>query len=185
MAILNKNEKVGRYVVTFFIKQGSYAETYRVKDSLGKNFFLKLINCAKLHRSQFDEAGNVLELQIAKQLRHSNVTTYHDNGTLVLNGQKFIFLVFDFIVGETAAQYLAREHTCSVYHAKQIVSGVLNGLKFLHNLPRPVIHNELTIQNIMLDLSDRIVVPKIIDIVYARYIYQINKAYINEVKRPF
>lgn len=93
MAILNKNEKVGRYVVTFFIKQGSYAETYRVKDSLGKNFFLKLINCAKLHRSQFDEAGNVLELQIAKQLRHSNVTTYHDNGTLVLNGQKFIFLV--------------------------------------------------------------------------------------------
>ena len=185
MAILNKNEKVGRYVVTFFIKQGSYAETYRVKDSLGKNFFLKLINCAKLHRSQFDEAGNVLELQIAKQLRHSNVTTYHDNGTLVLNGQKFIFLVSDFIVGETAAQYLAREHTCSVYHAKQIVSGVLNGLKFLHNLPRPVIHNELTIQNIMLDLSDRIVVPKIIDFGYARYIDQSNNAYINEGISPF
>lgn len=185
MAILNKNEKVGRYVVTFFIKQGSYAETYRVKDSLGKNFFLKLINCAKLHRSQFDEAGNVLELQIAKQLRHSNVTTYHDNGTLVLNGQKFIFLVFDFIVGETAAQYLAREHTCSVYHAKQIVSGVLNGLKFLHNLPHPIIHNELTIQNIMLDLSDRIVVPKIIDFGYARYIDQSNNAYINEGISPF
>lgn len=42
MAILNKNEKVGRYVVTFFIKQGSYAETYRVKDSLGKTSFLNL-----------------------------------------------------------------------------------------------------------------------------------------------
>lgn len=185
MPILSKKQKIGKYTVTFFIKQGSYAETYRVKDSLGKNFFLKLINCAKLHRSQFDRDSNVLELQIVKQLKHPNIATYHDRGTLILEGQKLVYLVFDFIAGETATQYLIREQTCSVYYAKQIVSGVLNGLKYLHNLPRPVIHNELTIQNIMLDLSVEATVPKIIGFGYARYIDQGIDSFMKEGLNPF
>lgn len=184
MPMLTKNQKIDGYTVAFWIKRGTYAETYRVKDSLGKNFFLKLINCAKLHRSQF-EGDNVLEVQIAKQLKHSNIAVYHDNGTMLLNGQKFVYVVFDFIAGETAAQYLAREQTCSVYHAKQIVSGVLNGLKFLHTLPRPIIHNELTVQNVMLDLSNGIIVSKIIDFGYARYIDQNTSSYLKEGLNPF
>lgn len=185
MSILSKNQKIGGYTVAFPIKQGGYAETYRVKDSLGKNFFLKLINCAKLHRSSFDEDNNVLEVQIAKQLKHSNITTYHDSGTVLLDGHKFVYIVFDFIAGETAAQYLAREQTCSVYRAKQIVSGILNGLKFLHTLPRPIIHNELTVKNVMLDLSGEIVIPKIIDFGYARYIDQDASSYLKEGLNPF
>ena len=156
MPILSKNQKINGYTVVFLVKQGMCAETYRVKDGLGNNLFLKLINCAKLHHSQFDDDGNVLELQITKQLKHPNITMYRDNLTLQLNGQRFVCIVFDFIAGETAAQYLTREQTCSVYQAKQIVAGVLNGLKCIHNFSRPVIHNELTIQNVMLDLSSEI-----------------------------
>lgn len=185
MPILNKNQKISNYVVTFLIKQGIYAETYRVKDSLGKNFFLKLINCAKLHRSQFDEERDVLELQIARQLKHVNITMYHDSGELITGGQKFIYIVFDFIAGETVAQYIAREQSCSVYNAKQIVTGVLNGLKFLHNLPRPVIHNELTIQNVMLDLSEGIAVSKIIDFGHAQYIDRQVGSFTGEGLNPF
>lgn len=183
--MLSKNQKIGSYTVVFLIKQGAYAETYRVKDGLGKNFFLKLINCAKLHRSQFDEDGNVLEVRITKQLKHSNIATYHDSGTTLLDGRKFVYVVFDFIAGETAAQCLAREQACSVYRAKQIVSGVLNGLKFLHTLPRPIIHNELTVQNVMLDLSGKMAVSKIIDFGYARYIDQDAGSYLKEGLNPF
>ena len=184
MSILSKNQKINGYTVIFLVKQGVYAETYRVKDSLGKNFFLKLINCAKLHHSQFDDEGNILELQIAKQLKHLNITMYYDNAILLLSGQKFVYIVFDFIVGETAAQYLAHEQTCSVYQAKLIVSGVLNGLKFLHTLSRPIVHNELTIQNVMLDLSGGTVMSKIIDFGHARYVDQ-NIGFIKEGINPF
>lgn len=184
MPILSKNQKINGYTVVFLVKQGMCAETYRVKDGLGNNLFLKLINCAKLHHSQFDDDGNVLELQITKQLKHPNITMYRDNLTLLLNGQRFVCVVFDFIAGETAAQYLIREQTCGVYQAKQIVAGVLNGLKFIHNFSRPVIHNELTIQNVMLDLSGEIVVPKIIDFGHARYIDQ-NFGFIKEGVNPF
>lgn len=184
MPILSKDQKINGYTVVFLVKQGMCAETYRVKDVSGNNLFLKLINCAKLHHSQFDDDGNVLELQIAKQLKHPNITMYRDNLTLLLNGQRFVCVVFDFIAGETAAQYLTREQTCGVYQAKQIVAGVLNGLKFIHNFSRPVIHNELTIQNVMLDLSGEIVVPKIIDFGRARYIDQ-NLGFIKEGINPF
>lgn len=43
-----------KYEVLFFIKQGAYAQSYRVKDNNGKLYFLKLFNISKLHRTSFD-----------------------------------------------------------------------------------------------------------------------------------
>lgn len=66
MFTLAKKQQIGGYIIAFPIREGDYAETYRVKDSDGKNRFLKLINYAKLHRTQFDVEGRVLEVEIAK-----------------------------------------------------------------------------------------------------------------------
>lgn len=185
MFTLERKQSIGNYTITFQIKEGDYAETYRVKDSSGKNRFLKLINCAKLHRTQFDKDGNILEVEIAKLLNNPNIVKYRDNGEIVLNGRKFAYIVFDFISGETASQFLAREGECSVYEAKNIVLGVLNGLKFLHSLSEPVIHNELTIQNIMLDVTSGSTTPRIIDFGYARYLSQGSSAFNKNGLSPF
>lgn len=119
MFTLSKKQQLGNYVITFPIKEGDYAESYRVKDSTGKNRFLKLINCARLHRTQFDVDGNILEVEIAKTLNHPNIVKYHDNGETVINGRKFAYIVYDYISGETASQYIAREGSLSVYDAKK------------------------------------------------------------------
>lgn len=185
MFTLPKKQQIGSYVIAFQIKEGDYAETYRVKDSTSKNRFLKLINCAKLHRTQFDESGNILEVKIAKNLNHPNLVKYHDNGDLILEGRKYAYIVFDYISGETASQFLAREDECSVYDAKNIVIGVLEGLRFLHSLPEPIIHNEITPQNIMLDTSAGPVVPKIIDFGYARYLSQGSSAFNKNGLSPY
>ena len=58
--LYNKNDKIHNYTVVFPHKQGSYAETYRVKDATGKTRFLKLIDYTKLNRHQIDEEGNVV-----------------------------------------------------------------------------------------------------------------------------
>jgi transitional endoplasmic reticulum ATPase len=185
MFTLERKQSIGNYVVSFQIKEGDYAETYRVKDAAGKNRLLKLINCAKLHRTQFDKDGNILEVEIAKLLDNPNIVKYRDNGEIVLNGRKYAFIVFDFISGETASQFLAREGECTVYEAKNIVLGVLNGLKFLHSLPEPVIHNELTIQNIMLDETSGSTIARIIDFGYARYLSQGSSAFNKNGLSPF
>ncbi len=182
--MLEKKQYINSYVVSFPLKEGAYAQTYRVKDSLGKNFFLKLIDYARLHHTQIDGQGRVLEVEIAKQLRHPNITAYHDSGEVQICGRRYAYIVFDFISGETAAQKTGREQRCSVYDAKRITLGVLNGLKFLHSLELPVIHNEITTQNVMLDISTGTVIPKIIDFGYARYLNQGISSFMQEGLNP-
>lgn len=185
MFTLAKKQQIGGYIIAFPIKEGDYAESYRVKDSDGKNRFLKLINCAKLHRTQFDGDGRVLEVEIAKQLKHPHLAGYIDSGEVILNGTKYSYIVFDFISGETVAQYMAHEGGCSVYDAKIIVNGVLCGLIYLHSLQVPIIHNEITLQNVMVDVSSGSIVSKIIDFGYARYLSQGSTAFNKRGLSPF
>jgi transitional endoplasmic reticulum ATPase len=179
--MLPKNFSVDeKYSVVFFIKQGSNAETYRVKGKDGKLYFLKLFHYAKLHRSAFDSENNLLEIEFLKVVNHPNIVKYKDSGELIFKGKKFGFVVLNFIAGETLAERITREPISSVYDLKQIVSGVLDGLQYLHSLPDPIIHNEITPQNIMLDLSGDIPKAKIIDFGYARSFHQSTKAYHKE-----
>ncbi len=169
-----------RYSVMLFIKQGSNAETYRVKGKDGKLYFLKLFNYAKLHRSAFDNENNLLEIEFLKSIKHPNIVSYIDSGELIFEGKKFGFLVLDFIAGETLVEKISRDKVESVYDLKLIISDVLNGLNYLHNLPEPIIHNEITPQNIMLDLSGDIPQAKIIDFGFARSFHQSSKSYNKE-----
>ncbi|MCQ2277922.1 MAG: AAA family ATPase [Bacteroidales bacterium] len=177
MYSLQKNQEIASYTVAFPIKQGTYAETYRVKDPCGKNCFLKLIAYNKLHPTQFDENGDCLELKVSEQLNHPNVLHYRDSGEMLVDGKRMLYVVYDFISGETAAQKTTRDNDCTVFDAKQIVLGVLDGLKYLHSLPNPIIHNELTTQNVMLDMSKGMAKPIIIDFGYARFMSQDHRSF--------
>ncbi|MCZ2131203.1 MAG: AAA family ATPase [Bacteroidia bacterium] len=177
---LMKGSVVMDYTVSFPIKKGSNAETYRVKGKDGKLYFLKLFNYSKLHRSAFDSENNLLEIEFLKPIKHPNIVSYKDSGELIFEGRKFGFLVLNFIAGETLAEKISREKIESVYDLKQIISAVLNGLNYLHSLPEPIIHNEITPQNIMLDLSGDIPQAKIIDFGFARSFHQSSKAYNKE-----
>ena len=169
-----------KYTVLLFIKRGSNAETYRVKGVDGKLYFLKLFNCAKLHRTAFDGEGNLLEIEFLKRAKHRNIVSYRDSGETIHENKKFAYLILDFIAGETLAERMTREPVSSLYDVKQIISGVLQGLHCLHSLPEPIIHNEITPQNIMLDLSGNIPQAKIIDFGYARSFHQSTRSYCRE-----
>ena len=169
--LYSRNQIIGKYKVIFPIKHSTYAETYRVKGSDEKIYFLKLFNYAKLHPSQFDNNGQVLELTMYKSLHHSNLPTYHDSGDLIKEGVKLGYIVLDFISGETVAEKMQRE-SIRVYEAKQIAIQVLNALHFLHSQNRCIVHNEVSIQNTMIDMSQEPNVAKLIDFGHARYIDQ-------------
>jgi transitional endoplasmic reticulum ATPase len=179
--ILSKDFSISeKYKVLLFIKQGSNAETYRVKGNNGKLYFLKLFNYSKLHRSAFDADNNLLEIEIVRTLKNNNILTYVDSGELFLENKRYGYLVLDFIAGETLFEKNKREPLTSLYDIKQIINGVLKGLNYLHSLPSPIIHNEITPQNIMLDLSGEEPVAKIIDFGYARLFHSSTKAFNKE-----
>lgn len=176
--ILSKGFSIDeKYSVLLFIKQGNNAETYRLKGTDGKLYFLKLFNYAKLHRSAFDSENNLLEIELLKKAKHENIVSYKDSGELIYDGKKFVYLVLNFIAGETLADRISREAFTNYYDIQIIISDVLNGLSYLHKLTDPIIHNEITPQNIMLDLSDDVLKAKIIDFGFARSFHQSTKAY--------
>ena len=183
--LYNKKDKIGQYIVTFQHKEGSYAETYRVKDLNGKTRFLKLINSAKLNRGQIDENGHIVEVEISKYLNHHNLCSYIDSGSIMVNGGQRTYLVTEFISGETLSQRIIRDSDISVYDIKKIAKSVLSALDFLHNLSNPIVHGEVTIQNIMLNFVGGLEDLKLIDFGHARFLNQLPvKPDLNELN-PF
>ena len=184
--ILTKGQVIDdKYTVTFFLKKGDYAESYRVKDKNGATKLLKLFSYSKLHRTQFDQNGDVLEIEILKNISHPNIVKFHDSDEFIYDNQKYAYAILDFISGETLADKMKREQIFNPYEAKDIILGVLNGLNYLHNQQNPIIHNDITNLNVMLDLSGPVAVPRIIDFGYARFLTQSNKDFQKEGLNPF
>ena len=172
MFLFQKGQTIdNRYTVVFPHKEGAYAETYRVRDLSGKLRFLKLIYYSKLQYSQFDRDGSIIEVDVARKLNHPNVCKYVDSGKLIANGQQLSYIVTEFVSGETLDKRIVREDL-SVYEIKQVVKALLSALQYLHSQEVPIIHNEVTVQNLMLDLSGTLENLKLIDFGYARFLNQ-------------
>ncbi len=158
------------YEVLLFIKKGAYAETYRVKSILDKKiYFLKLINNTKLHHTSFDSQNNVLEIEILKNIHHQNVVKYRESGNIILESKKYTYLVLDFISGETLSEAKVRSYFTSFYDIKKNVIDILDSAIYLHSLENPILHNDLTPNNIMIDLGSNETNAKIIDFGFARF----------------
>lgn len=170
----NKGNNIGNYFVVFPHKEGAYAETYRVKDSNGRLCFLKLIFYSKLQSSQMDKDGKIVEIEIAKKLNHKNLCNLVDSGTLIAGGQQLAYFVTEFVSGETLDKRIARDGSLSVYESKRVVKALLNALQYIHSQKIPIIHNEVTIQNTLLDLSGSGLLEqlKLIDFGNARFLNQ-------------
>ena len=168
----NKKDKIGSYTVVFPHKQSAYAETYRVKDAQGKTRFLKLINHSKLNRNQIDENGQIVEVKIAKHLLHPNLCKFVDSGNLVLQGGQYTYLVTEYISGETLSQKIIRGGELSIYDIKQVATYVLSALQYLHTLPCPVVHGEVTMQNVLINFVGGWNDLKLIDLGHARFLNQ-------------
>lgn len=183
-SLLHKGQEIDqKYTVNFFLKKGSYAETYRVQNQNKEIKLLKLIDYSKLHRTQFTADGDVLELEILKKISHPNLVKFRDGADILIDEKKCAYAVFDYLSGETLGEKLKREENLKPYEALNIILGVLNGVKYLHGLG--VLHNDITSQNVMLDLAGKTPVSKIIDFGYARFLKQPNREFQKDGLNPF
>lgn len=184
--VLSKNDLLHeKYRVLLFIKQGANAQTYRVKSNDGQVSFLKLFNVSQTQPAAFDDEGNLLEVEILKNAQHPNVVAYRDSGEIIVGQQKYLYLVLNFIAGETLAERALRERISTAYDVRQFALGILAGLRHLHQQPSCIVHNEITPQNIMLDLSSGTPLPIIIDFGHARSFYQSSKSYSRRGLNPY
>jgi transitional endoplasmic reticulum ATPase len=111
-------------------------------------------------------------VEITKLLNHPNVCKYVDSGKIIANGQQLSYFVTEFVSGETLDKKIGRDGELSVYEIKQVAKALLSALQYIHSQTTPIIHNEVSIQNLMLDLSGTLENLKLIDFGYARFLNQ-------------
>ena len=162
MLTLKENDKVGKYTVNYFIKEGLFNGTYKVSGEDGKVYFMKFFDKEavpdKLHIK-----GDVMEIVLCRRVHHDNVISYVDDGEVTLQGRVYQYLVTDFVHGSLLSEFLESGQTFSVPVAKEIITGVLFGLSYLHSLH--LNHNDLTPRNIILEEAGREkYTPRIIDL---------------------
>lgn len=164
MSTLRNNETfAGDYVVRYFIKEGSCAETYRISDRNEKSFFLKIFDLERVPSSRLADNGVPFEVEACARLEHPALAVCRRTGTETICGKRYAYLITDYIQGGLLAELLGREKL-PVAKAVEIVRQVLEGVKYLHDQSGTLLHNDLTAKNIMYETSaDGPVQPRIID----------------------
>jgi len=167
--ILNKNQIINStYEVKFFISGNEFYQKYRVKDKNDKTFLLKLYNSAKLTNHDFSN-GNLLEVEILKSLNVDNIVNFVDYGEYINDAQKYYYIIFDFISGETIKDKFQREGVFSQYAAVPTIIYLLETLNKIHKHSPAVIHNNINMESVFLDYSNA-EKPVLTDFGFARYI---------------
>lgn len=171
MNYFNKKDIIdNKYEILFFIHQTTYGWSYRVKGKEdGKIYMLKVYQKNKLLSHHFTEDGDLLEANIHKGLDHPNLSRYVEHKTITKNGVELIYYVVGFISGETLQDRIDREGEPNNAFAVRFFSGVLDAVSYLHSRDIPILHCDITPQNIMMDLSDNVMSPVLFDFGLARY----------------
>lgn len=132
-----------RYEVGRLIGHGGMAEVYQGRDVLlDRPVAVKLLGWA----SEDDERAQRLlrEARAAASLSHPHVVAVHDIGL----SPRAVFVVMEYLEGESLRELLAREHRVPALHAVTIGTQVCSALEAAHQ--RGVVHRDVTPANIMI-----------------------------------
>jgi transitional endoplasmic reticulum ATPase len=118
---------------------------------------------------QYDNDGQVIEVELAQKLNHGNLCSFVDSGKLEKDGHQLLYIVTEYVKGENLNDRLYRTGSLSQLEIKQVMTALLSAVNFIHTLERPIIHNEITVENILLDIVGNLNNLKLIDFGAARY----------------
>ena len=167
MAILQSNQKFGKYEVQYLIKENSYCETYRVEDEDENSFFLKLYIKEKMPERLFDKNGNISSIELSLNLDHDAILKVLEHGDIEIDGVGTCsYIITEYYAGELLADKLYRDWHLPMEESLRIYKDVMEGLRYLHTQYPPIIHNDITPRNIMLTKDGGV---KIIDLGHLSY----------------
>jgi len=162
--LLKKGDRfLDRYIIQFPKKKKKHYQSYRLIDDSDKNFYLKIF----LHRDKAEE-----EIRKSERLDHPNIPRIIEKGSADIAGDSYHYIIQEFISGETIAEYMARNFVVEPYRLKRILNDILDTLDYIHNLPEPLIHNNINNKNVMIDMAEILFRAKLISFGNATWFHQ-------------
>jgi serine/threonine-protein kinase len=147
--------RIGKFEIVQKLGAGAFGTVYKARDpELGRFVAVKTIRLEGLAASQssLDDllARFKREAQVAAQLKHPNIVTIHEIGSLPGNS----YLVMEFVDGVGLDRVITKSGKMSVERAAAIGAQVADALAYAqkHN----VVHRDIKPANIMIETGDRV-----------------------------
>ncbi len=153
----------GKYRVLEMIGKGGMSGVFLAQDErLNKKWALKVIKKSGEDREGRAVINSALtEANLLKKLDHPLLPRIVD----IIMDDEMIFVVMDYIEGETLAQYLKREKKAAEDKVMEWGMSLCEALEYLHSLEPKIIYRDMKPGNVMLTKDGRI---KLIDFGIAR-----------------
>jgi serine/threonine protein kinase len=157
----------GRYRLLRLLAEGGFARTYLAEDKgrFGERCVVKEFCPPSNDAAMFEKAKELFqrEAQTLYQLEHPQVPQFRGMFTEVVEQTQRLFLVQDYVEGETyrialRSRLQAGEHF-SVQEVRQLLKQLLPVLSYIHS--KGIIHRDISPDNLILRAADRM--PVLID----------------------
>ena len=183
--IFDKQEYIdSKYQILFCLENNANCELFRAKDKDDKTCLVALYNSSKIHRHSF-AAEILLESEILRKIEHENIVSYVDSGEVYKNNSKYHYLVTEFVSGESLKEKMTRDGPFSQFSAVSLILKVIKAIEVLHNHKPAIVHNNLNMQNIVLDYAKETIHPIITGFQCSRYLQDVNQSINIKLLNPF
>ena len=168
VGILSKGEMINdTYAIQFFIGQGAFGEVYRVSHKYLGTQVLKVFKDKYVQRADIETVTR--EAKILSKLTHPNIVRVFETNTFTKKGTNYFFMTMGFVSGETLAQLLARKIELPVPIALSIQKDLLTGLHITHSQSPPIIHRDISPDNVLLSYEGEKTVAMLSDFGLAQF----------------
>ena len=151
MAVLDRYDNINGYTVLDLIKSNVHTETYRVEDTDGKHYFLKLFAIKELPTAMINaKTGTVYEIEYSKSINHRNIIRAIADGRFDNDQGSYQYYITSYFNGQILADKIATTGKLGEEEALKIFRGLLSGLGHLHGLSPALCHNDLDTSNIII-----------------------------------
>lgn len=151
--------KGGEYIVESRISSGGQATTYKAKTKSGETCVLKefILSTSSTSGAMIESAREFeAEVSLLSQLNHDGIVRLQDY--FCECGR--LYVVLEYIEGQSLRQKVQNEGPLSEKEVIQIADSICEVLGYLHNCNPPIVHRDITPENILVEPDGKI---KIID----------------------
>ncbi|HQU93653.1 MAG TPA: serine/threonine-protein kinase, partial [Pyrinomonadaceae bacterium] len=173
MASLAKGEIIDdTYEVLFFIGEGAFGETYRVKHKFLGTQVLKLFK--EKYVQETDITIVTKEARLLSKITHPNIVRVFETNSFSKNGKNLYYLTMGFVSGETLGQLVARKGPLLIPLAISIQKDILTGLQCVQEQPSTIVHRDINPDNILISYEKNSPVSLIADFGLAQSMDQLS-----------
>ncbi|WP_280272443.1 serine/threonine-protein kinase [Nocardia wallacei] len=149
MRLLREGQRIGgTYEVERFLGEGAFAEVYRVRHRILGRQAMKVFKRTGTAAENEDMLGEAIMLS---QMGHPNIIRVFDANTVTTARGECGYFTMEYIAGGNLQSFWTshRERFVPVADSVRILQQISEGLAVAHSAQPPIIHRDLTPQNIL------------------------------------